>query len=408
METVSAASAASVAVVSGTPQLAVIGAALAAPLKALVENQYSNPVSGATVVFTAPASGATVTGSPAATATDGTASTAAYTVTANVSGAATSASFLLTNTQAATTLTVAPSATALVYGQPVTVNASISPASVLTGAPAGTVTFYDGATALTPASTVSSAGASYSVSVPTVGSHSYSAQYGGDNNFAPSSLTVATSALVVSKANTTLSGPSSPVNLTYGAGGSIAISVVGRYSGAGIAAPGGTVTYTIGSGTAQSAAISAGTATLTIPTTQAAGSYAVTVSYSGDGNYNAAAQITLSLAIAKSSATVTLGGLSQTYTGSALSATAATNPANLAVTFTYNGLTAAGAYTVVGTISDPNYQGTATGTITIAKATATWPTPAAITYGTALSATQLDAAASVAGAFVYTRRRERC
>jgi len=31
----------------------------------------------------------------------------------------------------------------------------------------------------------------------------------------------------------------------------------------------------------------------------------------------------------------------------------------------------------------------------------TWPTPAAITYGTALSATQLDATANVAGAFVY-------
>jgi hypothetical protein len=32
----------------------------------------------------------------------------------------------------------------------------------------------------------------------------------------------------------------------------------------------------------------------------------------------------------------------------------------------------------------------------------TWPTPAAITYGTALSATQLDATANVAGTFVYT------
>ena len=32
----------------------------------------------------------------------------------------------------------------------------------------------------------------------------------------------------------------------------------------------------------------------------------------------------------------------------------------------------------------------------------TWPTPAAITQGTALSATQLNASARVAGAFVYT------
>ena len=74
-------------------------------------------------------------------------------------------------------------------------------------------------------------------------------------------------------------------------------------------------------------------------------------------------------------ATVTLGGLSQTYTGSPISATATTNPTGLTVTFTYSGSatapTAAGSYTVVGTISDPSYQGTATGTLVIAQAPTT-------------------------------------
>ena len=37
-----------------------------------------------------------------------------------------------------------------------------------------------------------------------------------------------------------------------------------------------------------------------------------------------------------------------------------------------------------------------------ATPTITWATPAAITYGTALSATQLDASSTVAGTFVYT------
>ena len=36
------------------------------------------------------------------------------------------------------------------------------------------------------------------------------------------------------------------------------------------------------------------------------------------------------------------------------------------------------------------------------KPTITWAAPAAITQGTALSATQLDATASVPGTFVYT------
>src|SRR6185436_14820672 len=47
---------------------------------------------------------------------------------------------------------------------------------------------------------------------------------------------------------------------------------------------------------------------------------------------------------------------------------------------------------------------TATVTIDVAKAAPaiTWPAPAAITYGTTLSATQLNATSPVAGAFVYT------
>ena len=52
-----------------------------------------------------------------------------------------------------------------------------------------------------------------------------------------------------------------------------------------------------------------------------------------------------------------------------------------------------------------NYQpATASVTLTVNQAvpTITWANPAAITYGTALSATQLNATASVAGAFTYT------
>ena len=44
----------------------------------------------------------------------------------------------------------------------------------------------------------------------------------------------------------------------------------------------------------------------------------------------------------------------------------------------------------------------ATYTINKAMPTVTWPTPAAISYGTALSATQLNATASTPGTFAYT------
>jgi len=114
--------------------------------------------------------------------------------------------------------------------------------------------------------------------------------------------------------------------------------------------------------------------------------------------------------------TVKLGSLSQTYTGSPLAATATTTPSGLAVTFTYTGTngttyptsstppTNVGSYTVVATINDPNYNGTNSGTLEINQATPaiSWTAPTAITYGTALSATELDASSTVAGTLVYT------
>ncbi|HEY5330397.1 MAG TPA: MBG domain-containing protein [Acidobacteriaceae bacterium] len=107
-------------------------------------------------------------------------------------------------------------------------------------------------------------------------------------------------------------------------------------------------------------------------------------------------------------ATVTLSNLNQTYTGSPISVAATTNPAGLAVAITYNGgstpPTAAGTYAVVATITAQGYTGSMTGSLVIAQATPAiaWANPAGITYGTALSATQLNATASVAGTFAYT------
>jgi sugar lactone lactonase YvrE len=107
----------------------------------------------------------------------------------------------------------------------------------------------------------------------------------------------------------------------------------------------------------------------TAPT--APGSYTVVGSIS-DANYTGTATGTMT--ISKATAVVTLAGLSQTYTGSALAATATTTPGSLSVSLTYNGSSTipmlAGSYTVVGTISDANYGGSATGTMTISKATA--------------------------------------
>src|SRR5205814_3219516 len=55
----------------------------------------------------------------------------------------------------------------------------------------------------------------------------------------------------------------------------------------------------------------------------------------------------------------------------ALTPTAATGPAGLAVRWTGTRLTSGGSYAVTATIADPNYTGAASGTFVITKAAAT-------------------------------------
>ena len=102
-----------------------------------------------------------------------------------------------------------------------------------------------------------------------------------------------------------------------------------------------------------------------------AGTYPFTVSATNAGGTGTR---TVTLSIAKAAATVTLANLTPTYDGTAKSATATTGPAGLTVNFTYDGSatapTAAGSYAAVGTVNDANYTGSASGTLTIAKATA--------------------------------------
>jgi MBG domain/Bacterial Ig-like domain (group 3) len=108
----------------------------------------------------------------------------------------------------------------------------------------------------------------------------------------------------------------------------------------------------------------------------AAGSYTVVGTVSSANNSGTASG---TLVIAKAPATVTLGGLSQAYTGSPLAATAATTPTGLIVGLKYIGVngttygpsstppTSAGSYTVVGTVSNANYSGAASGTMVIGQ-----------------------------------------
>ena len=111
----------------------------------------------------------------------------------------------------------------------------------------------------------------------------------------------------------------------------------------------------------------------TIPS--AAGSYAIAATII-DPNYQGSASGTL--IITPAPATITLGNLTQTYDGAPKAVSAATTPAGLAVSITYDGSntvpSAVGSYFIAATITNSNYQGSASGMLVIesAKNYTTW------------------------------------
>ena len=140
----------------------------------------------------------------------------------------------------------------------------------------------------------------------------------------------------------------------------------------------------------------------TVPTN--AGSYTV-IGTINDANYQGSA--TNTLVISQASGSITLGSLSQTYNGTAKPATATTTPSGLAVSFTYNGSstvpTNAGSYTVIGTINDVNYQGSAANTLVISQASGSITLGSlSQTYnGTAKPATATTTPSGLAVSFTY-------
>ena len=150
----------------------------------------------------------------------------------------------------------------------------------------------------------------------------------------------------------------------------------------------------------------------TTGSTPAAGTQTLGVTFTPEnGASYTTATGSVSLTVGKATPTITWAAPSAITYGTALTGTQLNATANVAGTLVYNptagSAPAAGTPTlgVTFTPTDAANYTTATGSVslTVNKATPaiTWATPAAITYGTALSGTQLNATASVAGTFVY-------
>lgn len=239
-----------------------------------------------------------------------------------------------------TTLVLTANPTAVNAGQSVTLTATLSPFSAGSASTNGeTITFSNGGASIGTATLTGGVATLSTTSLPG-GTNSITASFPGDS--------------------------------TFGAANAASVQVVVTKAAASIAFGGLTATYNGSPHPATATTSPAGLNVLftyagseTAPT--AAGSYPVVATISDPAYAGTASAI---LVIAKAAATVTLSNLSATADGTAHSASATTAPAGLNVTFTYNGSatapSAAGSYAVVGTVNDPNYTGTATGTLVIA------------------------------------------
>ena len=189
----------------------------------------------------------------------------------------------------------------------------------------------------------------YAASVP--GAHTYGASYVGDSNFNSFALTNASTSMVVSKSASSLSGPTvQPVVVPLGSAGSIPIAVSGAYSGPGIPAPSGNVSYAITNSSGATVAsgnigIVSGAVSIPVASSLTAGLCNVAVSYTGDANYSAAITDNIALQIGTLTPVVTYPAQTAIVYGTALN-----NNLNATVVYGSTSLASAGTTTYTAAI----------------------------------------------------------
>jgi YVTN family beta-propeller protein len=228
-----------------------------------------NFLDGAKVLGTSPLSGGQASFNTSTLALGRHSITAVY--SGDTSFDSSTSSVLTQNVLAATTTIVTSSLNPSLPGQSVTFTASVS----ASGTPTGTVTFMDGVSTLGTA-TLSAQQATFVTSGLAQGSHSITAVYGGDANFAGSTSAVLTQ--VVLAATTT-----SVVSSVNPSAFNQSVTFTATVSSA-LGTPTGTVTFTdgaspLGTSTLINGQASFNTAGLTL------GSHSIVAAYAGDANF---------------------------------------------------------------------------------------------------------------------------
>jgi O-glycosyl hydrolase len=204
-------------------------------------------------------------------------------------------------TNVVTTTTLSASPTSAVQGANVVLTATVTSAS---GSPTGGVAFLDGTTPLLPTATLSGGVASITLSSLAVGTHSITANYGGNTGFTASASTPVTVTIIAPAVATTTVVSASPNPASAGA--PIVLSATTTAT-AGTAT--GTVTFFDGTTSLGSGVLNgSGVATLSV-STLAVGSHSITASYAGAGSFTASASAAVPLVISAVTTTTSLTAL---------------------------------------------------------------------------------------------------
>jgi hypothetical protein len=229
--------------------------------------------------------------------------TAVYSGNINLAGS-TSTAIVETINQAPTSTTFTSSLNPAPYGQGVTFVATVQPASG--GAVTGSVTFFDGTSALGTPLVVNNNSqhntATLIVAEFQGGTHSITAVYSGDSNYAGSTSTALTE--TINTASSTVSLASSQNPASFGQSVTLTASVQSSVSGS----------LTTGNVTFFDGANPLGTVNLTLPndtaqlavSTLTAGAHSLTAKYNGDSNFSASTSSTITQTISQASTTTTL------------------------------------------------------------------------------------------------------
>ena len=207
--------------------------------------------------------------------------------------------------QHSTTTTVEATRAVSVYGQPLTLTATVVRDD--TTAPAGTVWFYDGKNLLGTGQLDSTGTATYQLATPeapaVANGYHITATYGGDTLDASSTSTEVLTTVEPADTTVTLTSPvDAPVS-----GQHVELAAQVHVSDPGAGTPTGQVTFTDGDTTVGVVTLAAdATATLTIDATT--GSHVLVAEYSGNAAFHGSTSAPLTLTGTKATTTTTLSG----------------------------------------------------------------------------------------------------